>query len=120
MQQLLQSLWLWLTLMMWKTLILKWSLNSQKFIHDLISWSCGSYGTDNETQADEEEIFTLEDIMNHLIKKHRKRDKTVGVEINDVSETTTSIKETDLSDNSDNNAAIVAELVAHPNDVENI
>ena len=44
----------------------------------------------------------------------------VGVEVNDVSETTTSIKETELSDNSDNNAAIVAELVDHPNDVENI
>ena len=30
------------------------------------------------------------------------------------------IEETELSDNSNNNAAIVAELVDHPNDVENI
>ena len=55
-------------------------------------------------------------------KNDRKRDKTVGVEVHDVSETVT-IEETKLNDNSnsnDNNAAIVAELVDHPNDVENI
>ena len=39
---------------------------------------------------------------------------------NDVSETKKSFKETELSDNSDNNAAIVVELVDHPNDAENI
>ena len=31
---------------------------------------------DNGTQDDDEEIFTLEDIMNHKIKKDRKRDKS--------------------------------------------
>ena len=49
-----------------------------------------------------------------------KRDKTVGVEVNDVSEMTVTIEETKINDNSDNNAAIVVELVNHPNDVENI
>ena len=39
-----------------------------------------------------------------------KRDKTVGVEVNDVSETTVTIEETKLSDNSNNNAAIVVSL----------
>ena len=49
-----------------------------------------------------------------------KRDKTVEVKVNDVSETTATVEETELSDNSDNKAAIVAELVDNPNDVENI
>ena len=63
---------------------------------------------------------SLKDIIPTQCKKDRKRNKTVGVKVNDVSESTTSIEETKLSDNSDNNAPIVAELVDHPNDVENI
>ena len=59
-----------------------------------------NHRTDDGTQDDKEEIFTLEDILNHKIMKDRKTDKTVGVKIHDVSETTTSIKETKLSDNS--------------------
>ena len=42
------------------------------------------------------------------------------VEVNDVSETTVRIEETKLSDNRNNNAAIVAELVDHQNDAEYI
>ena len=53
-------------------------------------------------------------------KNDRKRDKTVGVEVHDVSETPVTLEETKLSDNSNNNAATVVELVDHPNDVENI
>ena len=51
-------------------------------------------------------------------KNDRKRDKTVGVKINDVSETTATIEETELSENSNNNTTLVTELVNHPNDVE--
>ena len=40
--------------------------------------------------------------------------------MNDVSETTATLEETELSDNSNNNAGIVPELADHPNDVENI
>ena len=53
-------------------------------------------------------------------KNDRKRDKTVGVEVNDVSEMTVTIEETEINDNRDNNAAILVELVDHPSDVENI
>ena len=63
---------------------------------------------------------SLKDSIPTWCKNDRKRDKTVGVEVNDVSETTATIEETKLGDNSNNNAAIVAELVDHPNDVENI
>ena len=63
---------------------------------------------------------SLKDSNPTQCKNDRKRDKTVGVEVNDVSETTVTIEETELSDNSNNNAAIVVELVDHPNDVENI
>ena len=63
---------------------------------------------------------SLKDRILTWCKNDRKRDKTVGVEVNDASETTVTIEETELSDNSNNNAAIVAELVDHPNDVENI
>ena len=63
---------------------------------------------------------SLKDGIPSWCKNDRKRDKTVGVEVNDVSETTATIEETELSDNSNNNAAIVVELVDHPNDVENI
>ena len=62
---------------------------------------------------------SLKDSIPTWCKNDRKRDKTVGVEVNDVSETTVIIEETELSDNSNNNAVIVAELVDHPNDVEN-
>ena len=63
---------------------------------------------------------SLKDSVPTQCKNDRKRDKTVGVEVNDVSETTVRIEETKLSDNRNNNAAIVAELVDHPNDVEYI
>ena len=63
---------------------------------------------------------SLKDSVPTQCKNDRKMDKTVGVEVNDVSETTATIEETELSDNSNNNAAIVVELVDHPNDVENI
>ena len=63
---------------------------------------------------------SLKDSIPTQCKKDRKRDKTVEVKVNDVSETITLIKEPELSNNSDNNAAIVAELVDHRNDVENI
>ena len=63
---------------------------------------------------------SLKDSIPTWCKNDRKRDKTVGVEVNDVSETTVTIEETKLSDNNNNNAAIVVELVDHPNDVENI
>ena len=63
---------------------------------------------------------SLKDSIPTQCKKHRKRYKTVGVKVNDVCETTTSFEETKLSDNSDNNAGIVVELVRHPKDVENI
>ena len=46
--------------------------------------------------------------------------KTVRVKVNDVSKTTATVEGPELSDNSNNNAAIVVELVDHPNDVENI
>ena len=58
--------------------------------------------------------------LKEFCQNDRKRDKTVGVEVNDVSETAVTIEEAELSDNINNNAAIVAELVDHPNDVENI
>ena len=63
---------------------------------------------------------SLKDSIHTQCKNDRKRDKTVGVEVNDVSETTVTIEETKLSDNSNNNAAMVVELVDHPNDVKNI
>ena len=63
---------------------------------------------------------SLKDSIPTQCKNDRKRDKTVGVEVNVVSETTATIEETELSDNSNNNEAIVAELVDHPDDVENI
>ena len=63
---------------------------------------------------------SLKDSIPTWCKNDRKRDKTVGVEVNDVSETAVTIEEAELSDNINNNAAIVAELVDHPNDVENI
>ena len=63
---------------------------------------------------------SLKDSIPTRCKNHRKRDKTVGVEVNDVSETTATTEETKLSDNSNNNGVIVAELVDHPSDVENI
>ena len=63
---------------------------------------------------------SLKDSIPTQCKNDWKRDKTVEVEVNDVSETTVTIEETELSDNSNNNAAIVAELVDHPDDVENI
>ena len=63
---------------------------------------------------------SLKDSIPTQCKNDRKRDKTVGVEVNDVSETTVTIEETELSDNSNNNAAIVVELVAHLSDVEYI
>ena len=63
---------------------------------------------------------SLKDNIPTQCEKDRKRDKTVGVEVKNENETTTSFKETELSDNTDNSAAIVVELVDHPNDVENI
>ena len=63
---------------------------------------------------------SLKDSIPSQCKNDRKRDKTVGVEVNVVSETTATIEETELSDNSNYNEAIVAELVDHPDDVENI
>ena len=52
---------------------------------------------------------SLKDSIPTWCKKDRKRDKTVGAKVNDVSETTTSIEETKLSDNSNNNVAIIVE-----------
>ena len=63
---------------------------------------------------------SLKDIIPTWCKNDREKDKTVGVEVNDVSETTVTIEETQYCDNSNNNGAIVAELVDHPNDMENI
>ena len=63
---------------------------------------------------------SLKDSTPTWCKTDRKRDKTVGVEVNDVNEITATIEETELSDNSNNNAVIVAELVDHPKYVENI
>ena len=63
---------------------------------------------------------SLTDSIPAQCKNDRKRDKTVGVKVNDLSETTATIEETELCDNSNNNASLVAELVDHPNDVENI
>ena len=62
----------------------------------------------------------LKDSIPTQCKNDSKRDKTFGVEVNDVSEITVTIEETELSDNSNNNPAIVVELVDHPHDVENI
>ena len=63
---------------------------------------------------------SLKDSIPTQCKNDKKRDKTVGVEVNDTSETTVTIEETEINDNCDNNTAIVAELVDHPNDMENI
>ena len=63
---------------------------------------------------------SLKDSIPIQCKNDRKRGKTVGLKVNDVSETTATIEDTKLSGNSNNNAAVVAELVDHPNDVENI
>ena len=63
---------------------------------------------------------SLKDSIPTWCKNDRKRDKTVGVEVNDVSEMTVTIEETEINDNRDNNAANVVELVNHPSDVENI
>ena len=60
---------------------------------------------------------SLKDSIPTWCKNDRKRDKTVEIEVNDVSETTATVEEPELSDNSNNNAAIVVELVDHPNDV---
>ena len=57
---------------------------------------------------------SLKDIIPTQCKNDRKRDKTVGVK------TTATVEETELSDNCNNNVAIVPELVDHPNNVENI
>ena len=56
----------------------------------------------------------------HSGKNDRKRYKTVGVEVIDISETPATIEETEVSDNSNNNAIIVAYLVDHPNHVEKL
>ena len=50
---------------------------------------------------------SLKDSISTWCKNDRKRDKTVGVKVNDVSETTATVEEPELSDNSNNNAAIV-------------
>ena len=63
---------------------------------------------------------SLKDSIPTRCKNDRKRDKTAGVEVKDVSETTVTTEESKLSYNSNNNAENVAELVDHPNDVENI
>ena len=63
---------------------------------------------------------SLKDSIPTQCKNYRKSDKTVGVEVNDVSKMTATIGETEINHNSDNNAAIVADLVDHPNDMENI
>ena len=63
---------------------------------------------------------SLRDSIPTQCKNDRKRGKTAGVKVNDVSETTATIEEAKLIDNNNNNAAIVVELVDHPNDVENI
>ena len=83
--------------------------------------------TQNQEQDDDRQpkiigltCKSLKDSIPTLCKNDRKRDKTIGAEVNGVSETTATIEHTKLSDNSNNNAAIVAELVDHPNDVESI
>ena len=63
---------------------------------------------------------SLKDNIPTWCKNDRKRDKTIGVEVNDVREMTATIEETKINDNSDNTAAIVVEILDHPNDVENI
>ena len=63
---------------------------------------------------------SLKDSIPTQCKNDRKRNKTVGLKVNYVSETTVTIEETKLRNNSTSNAAIVVELVDHPNDVENI
>ena len=97
-------------------------------------WTCSPHGdfvliviifkTQNQEQDDDSQpenrwinSQVTERQHPHWCKNDRKSDKTVGVKVNDVSETTTSIEETKLSDN---NAAVAAEFVDHPNDVENI
>ena len=62
---------------------------------------------------------SLKDSIPTQCKNDWKRDKAVGVEVNDMNETTATIEETEVNDNSDNTSAIVVELVDHPNDVEN-
>ena len=63
---------------------------------------------------------SLKDSIPTWCKNDRKRDKVVAVEVNDVSEMSVTIEETKINDNSNNNAAIVVELVDHPNNVESI
>ena len=63
---------------------------------------------------------SLKDSIPTWCKNDRKRDKIVAVEVNDVSEMSVTIEETKINDNSNNNAAIVVELVDHPNNVESI
>ena len=50
----------------------------------------------------------------------KKRGKAVGIEVDNISETAVTIEETELSNNSNKNTAIVAELVDHPNNVETL